>query len=54
MQIDRAKRASGLQTRTQTSDTATGAALQIDSTPRTYRRIPIAELKAKLSRLSNL
>ena len=45
LQIYRTRRASKLQIQTQTSDTALGAGLQINLTPRTYRRIPIVDLK---------
>ena len=54
LQIDRSRRACELQVHTQTSDIAPGAGLQIDSTPKTYRKIPIINFKkAKISRLFN-
>ena len=45
LQIDRAKKASGLQVCLRTFNTSPGAGLQIDSSSRTYRRIPISDLK---------
>ena len=54
LRIDRDSRASGLQFHTWTPVTAPGAGLQIDSSPRTYRRIPIVDFKkVKMSWLSN-
>ena len=44
MQIDRARKASGLQVRSRTFVTA---GLQVDSTPRTYNRIPMVDFKER-------
>ena len=47
MQIDRARKASGLQVRSRTFVTAPWAGLQVDSTPRTYNRIPMVDFKER-------